>query len=86
MCHHACFDPHHFNIISPNLPPLQLVSNHEGIHTLSDSMGNTNIPTRSPSSTSDDESPVSIILLSVFVLSLVSHVPRLQHCELIKNT
>lgn len=49
-------------------------------------MGNTNIPTRSSSFTSIDESPVLIILLSVFVLSLVSHVPCLQHCKLIKNT
>lgn len=49
-------------------------------------MGNANIPTSSPCSTSDDESPVSIIFLSVVVLSQVSHVPRLQHCKLIKNT
>lgn len=48
-----------------------------------DSMGNTNIPTRSHSSTSDDESPVSIILLSLFVLILVSRVPVLQHFKLI---
>lgn len=37
-------------------------------------------------STSDQESLGSIILLSMFVLSPVSHVPRLQHCNLIKNT
>lgn len=48
-------------------------------------MGNANIPTSSPCSTSDDESPVSIIFLSVVVLSQDSHAPRLQHCKLVKT-
>lgn len=61
MCHPACLDPHHFHIISPNPD-----GNREGIQTLSDSMGNTNIPTRSGRSTSDDESPPTLSVHNPF--------------------
>lgn len=84
MCHRAFLDPQHFKMILPNPPELELViirvyKQKSGI------MGNANIPTSSPRPTSDDESPVSIIFLSVVVLSQVSRVPHRQHCKLIKT-
>lgn len=61
MCHQACLDPHHFNIISPNPPESELVI--MTVYKHREKAWEIQIfPHVLKVSTSDDKSPVPLIL------------------------